>query len=259
MLENTDFNKSEQYTLSIRLATDGFSFSIFNPLSDEILSIVDYNIDGSLSLTANLKQAFASIEWLSYTYRRVNVIVVGKRYTLLPLEFFEDEDIETVFYHNHSKRENEFVSYNILLRNGVVVLFGMDKSAHDFLYERYPETRFYVQTTPLIEYYSVKSRLGNNCKLYAHRRKNAVDVFVFDCGRLRLANSYTCNEVNDCIYYLLYVWKQLGMEQERDELHLSGQLQAKEYLLSELRRFVRRVFVMNPCENLDLRAISLCE
>ena len=48
-------------------------------------------------------------------------------------------------------------------------------------------------------------------------------------------------------------------EQERDELHLSGQLQAKEYLLSELRRFVRRVFVMNPCENLDLRAISLCE
>lgn len=26
MIENTDFNKSEQYTLSIRLSTDGFSF-----------------------------------------------------------------------------------------------------------------------------------------------------------------------------------------------------------------------------------------
>ena len=34
MIETTDFNKSEQYTLSIRLSTDGFSFSVFNPLGD---------------------------------------------------------------------------------------------------------------------------------------------------------------------------------------------------------------------------------
>ena len=32
MTERIDFTKSEQYTLSIRLSADGFSFSIYNPL-----------------------------------------------------------------------------------------------------------------------------------------------------------------------------------------------------------------------------------
>ena len=33
-----DFTKSKQYTLSIRLSTDGFSFSIYNPIHDDQLA-----------------------------------------------------------------------------------------------------------------------------------------------------------------------------------------------------------------------------
>ncbi|WP_349832949.1 DUF3822 family protein, partial [Bacteroides fragilis] len=39
--ETIDFGKSEQYTLSIRLSTDGFSFSVFNPLGDGEFSYYD--------------------------------------------------------------------------------------------------------------------------------------------------------------------------------------------------------------------------
>ena len=63
----------------------------------------------------------------------------------------------------------------------------------------------------------------------------------------------------DRVYYLLYIWKQLGFEQERDELHLTGDLNDKELLLPELRKFIRQVFIMNPATNLDLQAITLCE
>ena len=59
-----------------------------------------------------------------------------------------------------------------------------------------------------------------------------------------------------CIRDRLYIWKQLGFEQERDELHLSGDLNDKELLLPELRKFIRQVFIMNPATNLDLQAIT---
>lgn len=49
MIETTDFNKSEQYTLSIRLSTDGFSFSVFNPLGDGEFSYYDREVDESFS------------------------------------------------------------------------------------------------------------------------------------------------------------------------------------------------------------------
>ena len=57
-----DFTKSKQYTLSIRLSTDGFSFSIYNPIHDDSFSVIEKEIDTSLSLTANLKAA------VSYTH-----------------------------------------------------------------------------------------------------------------------------------------------------------------------------------------------
>ena len=91
MIETTDFNKSEQYTLSIRLSTDGFSFSVFNPMAEGELTFYDHEVDENLSLTANLKQTFREMEWLSRPYRRVNILMADKRFTFIPLEFFEDE------------------------------------------------------------------------------------------------------------------------------------------------------------------------
>ena len=100
MIETIDFSKSEQYTLSIRLSADGFSFSVFNPLGEGELSFFDRKVEESLSLTANLKQTFREIEWLKHPYRRVNILMADKRFTLVPLEFFEDEQTETLFSQN---------------------------------------------------------------------------------------------------------------------------------------------------------------
>ena len=60
-------------------------------------------------------------------------------------------------------------------------------------------------------------------------------------------------------YYLLYLWKTLDFDQERDEMHLTGYLADKERLLPELQKFIRQVFIMNPASNLDLQAITTCE
>ena len=254
-----DFTKSNQYTLSIRLSTDGFSFSIYNPINDNSQSLFEKEVDTSLSLTANLKNVFHESDFLSYSYKRVNIMIASKRFTMIPLELFEEEQAELLFYHNHQKRENEIVIYNILKKNNVVVIFGIDKSTYTFLNEQYPEARFYSQSTPLIEYFSIKSRLGNSKKMYASVRKDAIDIYCFERGQLLLANSFECMQTEDRIYYLLYVWKQLEFNQERDELHLTGTLSDKETLMNELKKFILQVFIMNPANNIDMQALLTCE
>ena len=50
------------------------------------------------------------------------------------------------------------------------------------------------------------------------------------------------------------------MEQERDELHLTGELSDKGATAARTeKKFIRQVFIMNPATNLDLQAINLCE
>ena len=254
-----DFSKSKQYTLSIRLSTDGFSFSIYNPIHDDSLSMIEKETDVSLSLTANLKTVFLESDFLSHTYKRVNIMMAGKRFTIVPLDLFDEEQAELLFYHNHQKRENEMVICNVIKKNSVAVIFGIDKSAYTFLNEQYPEARFYSQSTPLIEYFSTKSRLGNSKKMYASIRKDGIDIYCFERGHLLLANSFECTHTEDCIYYLLYAWKQLEFDQERDELHLTGTLPDKEGLMNELKKFILQVFIMNPASNIDMQALLSCE
>ena len=254
-----DFTKSKQYTLSIRLSTDGFSFSIYNPIHDDSLSIIEKGIDPSLSLTANLKAVFHESDFLNHPYKRVNIMIADKRFTIVPLELFEEEQAELLFYHNHQKRENEAVRRNILQKNNVVIVFGIDKSAYTFLKEQYPEAHFYSQSTPLIDYFSVKSRLGNSKKMYTSIRQEGIDIYCFEKGRLLLANSFECTQTEDRIYYLLYVWKQLEFDQKRDELHLTGTLPDKEVLMNELKKFILQVFIMNPATNIDMQALLTCE
>ena len=254
-----DFTKSKQYTLSIRLSTDGFSFSIYNPIHDDSFSVIEKEIDTSLSLTANLKAVFHELDFLGHSYKRVNIMLASKRFTIVPLDLFEEEQADLLFYHNHQKRENETVIYNILKKNNVVIVFGIDRSAYSFLTEQYPEARFYSQSTPLIEYFSVKSRLGNSKKMYVSVREEGIDIYCFERGHLLLANSFECFHTEDRICYLLYAWKQLEFNQERDELHLTGTLPDKEILMNELRKFILQVFIMNPATNIDMQALLTCE
>jgi hypothetical protein len=256
-----DFTKSKQYTLSIRLSEDGFSFSVYNPLGEPHLQEpTDMEIDGSLSLTANLKRIFAQSDFAAgHAYRRVNILMAGRRFTIAPLDLFDRTQAELLFYHNHPKRENEQVMCNVLNKNGLVILFGIDRSAYSFLNEQYPEAQFYSGATPLIDYCAVKSRLGNNKKRYASVSKDATDVYCFGRGKLLLANSFGCRETEDRIYFLLNVWKQLGFDQERDELHLTGVLPDKEALTDGLKRFIRQTYITNPTHNMDLQAILTCE
>ncbi len=259
MIENIDFNRSEQYTLSIRLGTDGFSFSVFNPLGDGEHTFYDRQIDESLSLTANLKQTFREVEWLNRPYKRVNALIANKRFTFVPLEFFDDEQVETVFYHNLTKKDNELIQYDILHTSDIVVLYAVDKTSFTFLHRQFADIKFHAQSSPLIEHYAAKSRLGNSRKMYVYLQTCSLNVYVYERGRLLLANHFDCKVNADRVYYLLYIWKELGLDQERDELHLSGRLNEKKDLLAELQKFIRQIFVMNQASNLDLQTINLCE
>ena len=259
MTDTIDLTQSKQNTLSIRLSTDGFSFSVLNPTEKAIPAITDYPVNESLSMTANLKLAFKEVKELTSPYRRVNLLLADRRFTFIPLEFFEDEQCETIFYHNLPARENETILYNILHRNNIVVLFGMDKSACNYLREQQPNIRFYAQASVYTEYFATKSRLGNNRKVYVNLHKKAIDVYVFERGQLLLANTFPCKNVTDRTYYILYIWKQQGFDQKRDELHLTGQLNEKKQLLSELRKYIRQVFITVPATNLDFQAITSCE
>ena len=260
-MTNIDFTKSEQYTLSIRLSADGFSFSIHHPLNKGDFHFVQYPVNASYSMTANIKKMLQSTEILKLTYQQTNILIDTPRFTPVPFDLFEDEHIEELFYHNFPKNANETILCNILGKSNIALLFGMDKHAHQLLGESFPHARIFACISPLTEHFTQKSREDNHRKLYAHFKRNQMDIIAFDKGKLLLINTFHCKHTSDTIYYLLHIWQQLGFNQENDQLWLAGKIEAKEDLLTELNKFLRKVTLIPMQEPLpfDIQTLMTCE
>lgn len=242
-----DLNNSGLHTLSIRLSADGFSFSLLDPANESAFMHVPYRVEPDISLTANLKRALASNEFLNHSFKEVSVLVETTAYTLIPFELFEDEQVEEIYYYNHPRRHNEAILYNILDRSNMVVVFAMDKTTCSLIDEQFPNARIFATVSPVIEHCTIKSRMGSSRKLYLNLHRRAADLIVCEHGRTLLANTFSCRGgMADCLYYTLNVWKQLGLSQETDEIYLLGDAEWRDELAVSLREYVKVVVQVNP-------------
>ena len=261
-MTGTDFNQLDQHILSIRLSADGFSFSTCHSDVTGTPRAVFFPVNTSCSMTANLKALFSSTEILKVPFQQVSVLIDTPRYTTMPFDLYEDEHLETLFYHNFSKNDNEMVLCNILGKTNTVVLFGMDKHTHQLLNEQFPEARIYAAISPLMEHFAQDNRKHNDRDLYVHLRKSAMDVFAYERGKLLFVNSYGCKQLTDITYYLLYVWQQLGFNPENDQLTITGENKGREELPHELSKFLRNVKTeFNTSDNIpfDMQTLLICE
>lgn len=272
MTGTIDFSQSDQYTLSIRLSTDGFSFCVCPPQHPEDGCYRSYAVNPQRSMAANVKAFLADTAELGHTFGQTNLLIHSSRYTPVPFELFEDEQMEAIFYQNLTRQNNEIVLCNVLGRSNLAILFGMDKLTHLLLSERFAHARFFAAVSPQVEWLSGRNRAGDRSRLYAHLHPNSTDVFCFERGRLQLVNSYTTPTLDDRCYYLLNVWQQLGFDPEQDELHLTGLRNLCTALEEQLRPYLRNIDIMNPSTHFrttvagvsgevpfDIQSLLICE
>ena len=114
------------YTLSIRLVPEAFSYLIYNPDNKENCYYQQVVTDSLQSIAANVK-TFLLPDIPKEPFEQVNVLIQTNRYTSVPLELFDEEQMETLFYQNFPKKSNEVILCNILGKSNIVVLVGLDK------------------------------------------------------------------------------------------------------------------------------------
>ena len=170
-------------------------------------------------MAANVKAYLTETEELKHRFKQVNILIHTSRYTTLPLELYEDEQTDLLFYQNLPPQNNEVVLCNILGKSNLVILFGLDKLTHLFLTEHFPNARLFASVSPITEYLAHKVKPSDCCKLFAIFHPESVEVIAFEKEKLLLLNTYPITGLNDSCYYLLNVWQQAGYDQETDQLY----------------------------------------
>lgn len=246
MAEDIIKNKS----LSIRVCSNGLSFCTYSPGSDAPFEYVDLDVNHTISLAANLKTALLTEPVLKADYQRVNVLISTPRFTTVPVAAFDKEDVRDVHGFVFPKDKSQHVSYNVLRRSGLAIVFGMDKNIYQLLLDDYPRARFYASASTLIEFFGEKSLIGRGKNMYAYLHEKDMTVYAFDQGHMLFVNTFTVSTVNDMQYFILNVWKELGFDQVTDALSVvSDRIGVAKEIVEKIKYFLLNADVIDRSDD----------
>jgi len=204
-----------------------------------------YVVKSGVSMAANLREAFKSSDLLLQAPPRVRVLI-DSDVLMVPVELFEELHMEELHNHAFPRNEQDAIYYNVLPDLNAVAVFSMNKDLRLVLDDHFRDVRLISAIQPIWRYLHHRSFTGNRPKLYAYFHERRLELFAFRKNRFRFCNSFDASRTKDALFFILYVWKQLQLDAEFDELHLVGDIPDEDTMLQELGNFLQKVYVINP-------------
>lgn len=243
----------------IRIGRQTMSFAL--PASEgenavnKVVHYEPYTVKSGMSIAANLRNAFRESDILLHQNTRVQVLVDAPT-LLIPMEEFDEEEVEVLFRHTFPDHRNEVVMWNVMPDINCIAVFSINKDTRTVVSDHYTDVRIIPVMMPVWQHLHKRSYAGAARKLYVYFHDRQLSVFAFAKNRFRFANTFSATETTDIVYYILYVWKQLGMDQRKDELYFVGNIANSEELRTELKKYVVNTFRINPAAEFNRAPIT---
>ena len=245
---------SNKQRLTIRIGRNSMSFSQVAENEKDVI-YEPYVIKSGVSMAANLREAFKTADLLLDPPARVRV-VLDSDVLMVPVELFDEKDIDKMYSHTFPKKEQDIVCYNVLPDLNAVAVFAMNKDLRLVIDDHFKDVKVITAISPVWRHLHQRSYTGTRHKLYGYFHEKRLDIFSFQQNRFKFCNTFEASRANDSLYFLLYVWKQLRLQPEYDELHIVGEIPEKEWLQAELKKFLQNAYIINPSADFNRHAIT---
>jgi hypothetical protein len=245
-MQETATNKTQWLTMRVGRGTLSFA----TPDESGQVIFEPYVVKSGVSMAANLREAFKTADLLQNRPQRVRV-VIDSPVLMVPVEVFDQDEMEELYDHAFTRNEQDGVFFNVLPDLNAVAVFPMNRDLKLVVDDHFSTVKVIVAMAPVWRHLHQRSYTGNRHKLYGYFHEKRLEIFSFHQNRFKFCNSFDASRAHDSLYFLLYVWKQLQLEPEHDELHIVGDIPEQEWLLKELKRFLQNAYVINPAADFN--------
>lgn len=242
-MQETGNKSNNPYSLSIRFHTDGFSFFICNPQSDKNFLRKDFAVAEKDSLPSALSQAleeYAPLQERKYTI--VSALFYGP-VSRVPLELFHKERRQALFELVCPLPPEYNIHYNILPHLEVADLFAIPQALEQILLRHFPTIHFYARNSMILERSVARTALEKPAALHVYLNGKSLFLFRYRDKKLEFANEYAVSAAQDALYYILNVWKMLGMNAQTDTCVVIQPENGPQQTVEELAHYLRNIQV----------------
>ena len=256
-MQETGNNNLSKQRLTIRVGRNTLSFSIVNmDDTEQPITYEPYVVRSGVSVAANLREAFKKAALLATPALRATALI-DSPVLMVPIEVFEETSMTEMYQHAFPGQEGHPVLYNVLPDLNAVAVFSINKDLRLVLTDHFQDVRFVCAMAPVWRYLHQRSYTGPRAKLYGYFHEQRLEIFSYQKNRFKFCNSFDAKHTHDALYFLLYVWKQLSLSNEHDELHIVGDIPEQERLVAELRKYLQKAYVINPTADFNRAPATL--
>ncbi len=159
----------------------------------------------------------------NYEFRQVFAGLISNEYTLIPEALYRKDDEILYFRKNFS----ESFRYNIHCQKDIqkhlYIAFGIEPELQSELTHLFQDPRIWHHSQALIAGYAAySSSKDKDVWLQIHRE--SIDIVISENRKLLFVNSFQWQSSEDVLYYLLFVCEQLGVNTEKCQLTITGEV-----------------------------------
>ena len=211
----TDSTISNQYSLSIRISSDGFSLSVVDG-SDSLIST---KIIPTILTSLSAEQITTLInKETQINYRNIHLIYESDIYTFVPAPVFRsNEAAEYLNFQQNKTTKNDIVLYNYLPVWDTVNVFAIPKAIQAALSQLFPNT---IIEQHVSYFLATKVKTQHENALFIWTRPKTLDIIAFKNGKLYLLNSYLYLTAEDFTYHTLNIIDKLSIDTDKCKVGL---------------------------------------
>lgn len=235
--ETFDIFNCHNYTLSIRCAPDGFSFSVFDQIVNKFIVFAEYELNAAsdYELKNNVSELIANEAILQKQYKTVKVSYLTTETTVVPRALYEEEEIVSLYELSFGVSKTNEV-YATKTHLDMVQIASIPKILMDTFLFHYTNASFVAPTTPLINYCSKLKH--NQNRIYIELNHQLMYLIAADKAQIQLVNAFFVKNEADMAYYTLNIAKQLKAD-SKTEIILSGKIQPELEIM--LKKYFEKV------------------
>lgn len=216
-------------------------------------------------MAANLREAFKTSDMLLALASEQGaqpwpplrtMVALDTDVMMVPIEQFDESEMADMYAYSFPGNSQNAVYYDVLPDLNAVAVFAINRDLRLVLNDHYPDVRIISVMGPVWRHLHQRSFTGRRQKLYAYFHEKRMEVFAFRQNRFKFCNAFEASRSNDALYFLLYVWKQLQLQPEQDELHIVGEIPDEQDLVSTLHRYLQNVYVINTAADFNNHPVT---
>ncbi|NVJ88820.1 MAG: DUF3822 family protein [Flavobacteriaceae bacterium] len=257
---NTSTENSRNLKLSIQFSLDGFSFCISDLDKNEDVFFTEYTFDSSLKTPNELLDKvitiFKSDKNLHADFKKVEVIHQNNLNTLVPNEYFIEENLKTYLDYNIKTLSTDFIAFDNIDVVDAKNVYVPYVNINNYLFQHFGEFEYKHHLSVFVEKIMAKKVAKKEITMFVNVSKHALDILITEENNLLFSNIFTYRTKEDFLYYILFVAEQLKLNPEEFPIYFSGEINKASEIYNICYTYIRNLFFIESSnilfDNLEL-------